>query len=228
MARKEIKLKVVGGAALVKSQLKRLHQEADTWEADFRAFPKPMMQSETHYLGLVVKKRGGSVRAETKVEGKPSANDLATLLGKAMREPLTDDPHLPRHLHVRGHQQWQELFPHLEQLGIDVSVKQELPKVQQAYQDHLRQLRQARRARMVKPTGEQQSVERLFPAIARYVQGYGHIEIGDQEMFGFVARALDYGGMVFEDDRPDRLAEAMAALEKGLRKWFAEQGIEFD
>jgi hypothetical protein len=28
--------------------------------------------------------------------------------------------------------------------------------------------------------------------------------------------------------RSDTLAEAMAALEKGLRKWFAEQGIEVE
>jgi hypothetical protein len=38
------------------------------------------------------------------------------------------------------------------------------------------------------------------PAIARWVRGYGHIEIGDQEMFGFVARALDYGGLAFTHD----------------------------
>jgi hypothetical protein len=81
---------------------------------------------------------------------------------------------------------------------------------------------------MVKPTVEQQSVEQLFPAIAQWVRGYGHIEIGDQEMFGFVARALDYGGLAFEDDRPDTLAEALAALEKGLKMWFDEQGIDLD
>ena len=65
----------------------------------------------------------------------------------------------------------------------------------------------------------------VFPAIAQWVRGYGHIEIGDQEMFGFVARALDYGGLTFEDDRCDTLAEALAALEEGLRKWFDEQGV---
>ena len=81
---------------------------------------------------------------------------------------------------------------------------------------------------MVKPTAEQQSVEKLFPVIAQWVRGYGHIEIGDQEMFGFVARALDYGGLAFEDDRPDTLAEALAALEKRLRKWFDEQGVALD
>jgi len=45
-------------------------------------------------------------------------------------------------------------------------------------------------------------------------------------IFGFVVRAVDYGGVVFEDDRPNTLAEAMAALEIGLRKWYKEQGIE--
>jgi hypothetical protein len=71
-------------------------------------------------------------------------------------------------------------------------------------------------------------VAEQFPAVAKWVQGYGHIEIGDQEGFGFVVRALDYGGLVFEDDNPRTLAEAMAALEKGLTKWFEEQGIEVE
>src|SRR5882724_5260720 len=76
-------------------------------------------------------------------------------------------------------------------------------------------------------TPQQTTVEKLFPAIAQWV-GDGHIEIGDQEMFGFVVRALDYGGVVYEDDKPDTLAEAMASLEKGLRKWFDEQAVELD
>ena len=78
----------------------------------------------------------------------------------------------------------------------------------------------------MRPTAEQQSVEKLFPAIARWVRGYGHIEIGDQEMFGFIARALDYGGLAFEDDRPDTLAEALAVLERGLGEYFKREGIE--
>ena len=43
-----------------------------------------------------------------------------------------------------------------------------------------------------------------------------------------VVIVLDYGGLAFEDDRPDTLAEAMAVLEKGLAKWFKEQGIEVE
>src|SRR3984893_1127982 len=87
VAREEEKLRLGKGSAFVKSRLKRLRQEDDTWEADFRALPKPMMQNETHYLGLVVTKRDGSTLAETQIEGRPSANDLAALLGKAMHQP---------------------------------------------------------------------------------------------------------------------------------------------
>ena len=47
-------------------------------------------------------------------------------------------------------------------------------------------------------------------------------------MFGFVARALDYGGLAFEDDKPDTLAEAMASLERGLAEYFKREGIELE
>ena len=100
-----------------------------------------------------------------------------------------------------------------------MAVEQELPRIEEAYKEHLRRLDEAHRVGMVKPTAEQLEVERLFPAVAQWVRD-GHIEIGDQEGFGFVVRALDYGGVVFEDNKADSLAEALAALEKGLAKWF--------
>ena len=34
--------------------------------------------------------------------------------------------------------------------------------------------------------------------------------------------------LAFEGDRPDTLAEALAALEKDLARWFKEQGIEVE
>ncbi len=79
---------------------------------------------------------------------------------------------------------------------------------------------------MEKPSAEQARVETMFPAIAKYVGGYGYVEIGDQEGFGFVVRAIGYGGLDFEDDTPETLAEAMAVLEAGLDRWFKEQSIE--
>ncbi len=226
MPREEEKLRLGKGAAFAKANLKRLRQEEETWEADFQALPKPITQSRTDYRGMVVAP-DGSTMADSEVEGRPTVNDMATLLANAMRRPLAGKAHRPQRIHVRGHPQWKELFPHLEELGIEIVVHRELPKVQEAYQGYLRKLREAHRKGMVKPTAEQEAVEKLFPAIAQWVRD-GHIEIGDQEGFGFIVRALDYGGQAFEDDKPRTLAEALAALEQGIRRWYEEQDIELE
>ena len=60
------------------------------------------------------------------------------------------------------------------------------------------------------------AIERSFPAIAEFVRTQGWIEIGDQEGFGFIVRALDYGGLVYESRKPRTLAEAMKTLERGI------------
>lgn len=212
-------------AAFAKS-IKSLRQEEQSWEADFRALPKPLLQSETQYLGLVVSKADGALLAQMQVDGRPKAGHLSALLTIALQQPLTGKGQRPSHLHVRGHRQWQELLQPLEELGIKVSIRQELPRVKAAYKQHLEQLRKSRRAIMVKPSEKQAGIEKLFPAVAKWVQGCGHIEIGDQEDFGFTVRAIDYGGMVFEDDKAETLAEAMAALEHGLTEHFEREGIE--
>lgn len=223
-------VKLGKGAAFVKSLLKRLPQVDETWEADFRALPRPIEQTETHYLGMVVTGKDGGLLAESHVHGRPSVNDLATILAHAMRRPLDEDARRPRLVHLRGHHQWKELFPHLEEIGIGVKVfaGQDLPGIEQAYNEHLRLVREAHRVGMIQSAPEQAKLDTLFPAIARWVTECGRIEIGVQELFGFVARALHEGGTEVEDNRPGTLAEAMTVLEAGLARWFEEQGVEPD
>jgi hypothetical protein len=69
---------------------------------------------------------------------------------------------------------------------------------------------------MTRPTAEQAGVEKPFPTVARWVPD-GHTEVGDQEGAGFVARALDHGGLASEGDRPRTLAEALPAAGRGPR-----------
>ena len=226
MAKEPPKLKLGKSAAFVKTHLKRLEQENDAWEADFRALPKPQGQTETHYLGLVVALPHATPLVCIPVEYTLNVNDLADLLAAAMRRPMTDSAHRPRQISFRGNQRWDELFPHLKELGIEVSVQNDLPAVETVYEDFLRQMRRARSNPLILYTSSPTDVQKSFPAIAKWVSGYGHIEIGDQESFGFVVRAVDYGGLVFENDKADTLAEAMAALEKGLAEYFDREGIE--
>jgi hypothetical protein len=220
------KRKLGKGVAFSKATLKRLPQQDETWEADFQALPKSLGQSDTHYLGLVVTRNGDEPLAESRVEGRPSVNDLAALLVAAIKRPATGKPRRPERVLVRGHHQWRELFPHLAEICIEVSVERELPAVTGVYRQHLVRERDARAAGATKPTSAQLAAERLFPAITLWVNSYGHIEVGDQEGFGFVVRALDYGGLVFEDDKPLTLAAALASLEEGLRQWFRRERIE--
>ena len=69
------------------------------------------------------------------------------------------------------------------------------------------------------------AVNEACPNLAKWVQGYGWIEIGEQEQFGFVAKALDNGSVIFEDNRCQTLAEAMQSLETALAAWFSKQGM---
>jgi len=66
-------------------------------------------------------------------------------------------------------------------------------------------------------------MEKLYPTIAEYISTRGHIEIGDQEGFGFCARALDYGGLVFETKKVKSLSEALAALERGIAEYLERE-----
>ena len=174
----ENKLKLGKGVAFVKSQLKRLSQEDEIWEADFRALPKPIMQSATHYVGLVLTHPDGFLRAELRIEQSPIVNDLATLLAHAMKRPLVEGHYRPRTIHVRGNPKWKPLFPALQEIRVEVLIKTELPQVEDAYREFLTVMREVRSAGKVKPTAKQVQVEATFPAITRWVNDDGHIEIG--------------------------------------------------
>jgi hypothetical protein len=161
------------------------------------------------------------------VEYTPNVNDLADLLADAMRRPLTGSDHRPRCIHLRDNPRWEELFPHLKELGIEVSIEDDLPRLEETHEDFLRQMRQTAGPMIVFFPGPP-SVGEQFPAISQWVQECGRIEIGQQEGSGFVVRALDEGGLVFANDELATLAEAMTALETGLTAWFKEQGMELE
>lgn len=220
------RLKLGKGVAFVKSRLVRLPASDEAWEADFRALPQPIMQSEPHHLGMVVTRKGGRLLADLAVHGKPGVNDLARLLADAMRRPLDEHARRPKTIHLKANPRWRELIPVLEGLGVGVAIEKKLPKIDKTLPKLVEELRMIQRAKMARPDADQAKVESIFPAIARYVRGYGFIEVGDQEGFGFVVRAIGYGGLDFEDDTPETLAEAMAVLEAGLARWFEEQGVE--
>ena len=145
-----------------------------------------------------------------------------------MRRPLDGDARRPKTIRLKANTRCQELYPVLEQIGIGVRVEKKLPKIDKLFPELRQELRKISRAKMIRPDTDQATVETMFPTIAQYVQGCGFIEIGDQQGFGFVVRAMGYGGVDFEDNRPESLAEAMVVLEAGLSRWYKDQGIEIE
>ena len=92
MAIEHPRLKLGKSAAFVKTKIKRLPREDESWEADFRALPRPASQTDTHYLGLAVALPKGDPLVYMPVEYTPTVNDLADLLADAMRP---DPQHRP-------------------------------------------------------------------------------------------------------------------------------------
>jgi hypothetical protein len=133
-----------GASFFVKTRLRQLRQEDDTWEADF--FPIPCSDSEHGgvWWGIVLTHSHENVLAQRMVEEPPTINDLANLLAEAMRRPLDGFSHRPRCLYLRARPEWTELLPHLKQIGIEVLSKEALPKWDRTFGDLDAQVEQAR------------------------------------------------------------------------------------
>jgi hypothetical protein len=207
----------------VKTHLKRLPRQEETWEVDFRALPRPAGQTDTHYLGLAVALPRGDPLVYLPVEYTPTVNDLADLLADAMRRPLTGSARRPVHLHVRANPRWDELFGHLKELGIEFTLRDDLPGLEEVHLDFLREMRKASPGPIIMLSPRPADPGRRFPALAMWVQEGGWIEVGRQKEAGFVARALDDAGVVFENNSSSTLGEALAALEEALAGRFSHQ-----
>jgi len=210
-----MKLKLGKGSAFVKSRLRRCPLEDGVWEADFQ--PIPNEENVEFWLGMVVDQEIAVERAHEVFDVPPTVNHLAELLANAIQRPIIKGSrHRPSTLLLRENPQWNELLPHLRELGIEVITVGTLPAWMQAAQDA-----GIEHARMMKSLGQPTVTEdallaAMFPTIAKWVRRGGWIEIGDQGGCGFVVRALDEGGLVLEDTEARTLDEAMTALERGV------------
>ena len=121
-------LKLGKGAAFVKSRLRRLPQTDDVWEAGFGAMPNRLGGG---WLGVVVSVTNGYIFADRVVESAPTVNDLAKLVADAMRRLFVEEAHRPRSIRLHPMPEWNELIPHLEELGIEVVTQKSLPKCEE-------------------------------------------------------------------------------------------------
>lgn len=117
---------------------------------------------------------------------------------------------------------WHELFPHLKEIGIEVTLHDDLTELEEVCLDFLRQMRKTSPGPIIMLSPRPAHVGKQFPAISAWVQESGWIEVGRRKEGGIAARALDDNGLVFENNISNTLTEAMAALEEGLTGRFKD------
>jgi len=123
------KLKLGKSSAFVKRDIRSLPLTDAEFEADFLLDPKYSTNRQEMWMGMVIEREfGGLLAMEDVRRPPPTVNHLASLLAHAMeRPPDYEDRQRPGTIYLRDRPQWQELLPHLEQLGIKVVVGQDLP-----------------------------------------------------------------------------------------------------
>ena len=128
------KLKLGKSSAFVKRDIRALPQTEVEFEADFFLDPTFSTEDEQAWRGTVIEREHGSMLAcEGVAFPPPTVNSLATLLAHAMLMPPSyEDRQRPSTIHLRDRPQWQEILPHLRQLGVEVVLSEELPKFDEA------------------------------------------------------------------------------------------------
>ena len=93
---------------------------------------------------VIEREFGGLLAMEDVPLPPPTVNDLANLVAHAMSRPLTEgDRQRPAIIHLRDRPQWQELLPHLQQLGIELVLANDLPWFDKAVVEWTQQTKKA-------------------------------------------------------------------------------------
>lgn len=119
------KLKAPGAA--VKKLLQKLPQ-AGAWECDAHALPDWMMVAgePMRPWAVLVTSADGQVLGHHVSETAPTPAAVWDALAGAMRKPLAGPGHRPERLRVRAGEYWEELRPHLAEVGIALEVAERL------------------------------------------------------------------------------------------------------
>ncbi|MBL8796927.1 MAG: hypothetical protein JNM56_23700 [Planctomycetia bacterium] len=122
-----------GPLTLIKKWLtKHLAQEYDVWQADFRPLPHRVRSGQElvqPWAIAVTSRSNDLVLAFAMPEEAPTANHVWDVLVKAMREPMVGEPHRPTELQVRADERWESLKPHLDEIGVNLVVTEELDQI---------------------------------------------------------------------------------------------------
>jgi hypothetical protein len=133
-------------SAFVKKDLRPLPLTEVEFEADFFLSLESASKRQEVWTGMVIEREFGGVLAMEDVPSPPpTVNNLANLLAHAMLRPLDGgDRQRPSMIYLWDRPQWQELLPHLRQLGMGVVLGDDLPRFDEAVIDWMAQTKRKR------------------------------------------------------------------------------------
>jgi tetratricopeptide (TPR) repeat protein len=114
-----------------------LPREEDVWQADFRQLPNWIRiagQPVRPWNILVTSWSNTLVLAHQTTEEAPSEALLWDTLVQAMQYPAAGEPHRPTELQVPANEHWASLQPHLAQIGVTLTVSDELDHLEHLFQ----------------------------------------------------------------------------------------------
>ncbi len=119
-----------GPLTAVKAWLnKRLPQEDDVWQSDFRQVPNWMEidgERTRPWLALVTSPVRELILAHEVTGEKPTPALLWDMLVQAMQHPTMGAPHRPSELQVRPGEPWESLRSHLDEIGVRLAPTEDL------------------------------------------------------------------------------------------------------
>jgi tetratricopeptide (TPR) repeat protein len=131
--RKAATPKPKGPVALVKTRLKsRLPQHPDVWQADFRQLSmwvETGAEKVRPWMILVINAVSDLIQTYEVADHETSPDALWDILVRAMHHPMMGKAHRPAELQVRASARWEYLRPHLEEIGVRLTVVEELNHV---------------------------------------------------------------------------------------------------
>ncbi|QEH34441.1 ST7 protein [Aquisphaera giovannonii] len=132
------KTAAAGPTAAGLARLKALRREPDEWQVDARPMPN-LVESGGElvqpWLILAVSRQHKGIMALEMDLQPPSPARIWDVLAQAMSRPKLGKPHRPGELQVLAGPAWEELAPHLEELGVECLQGEELGAIDFVFKD---------------------------------------------------------------------------------------------
>lgn len=114
--------------AFLKRPLLALPQKPHSMEVDFCPLPDIFSDEGGFWLGLVVDPGLDLILAIAILDEPPVVQDLAEILSEAMGSLLPSGRFRPEVVVLRDNPEWEQLFPFLVQIGVEVVVTEDLSR----------------------------------------------------------------------------------------------------